>query len=40
MSLNVKVKVTGDKNCAVHTHHSPAATEWNMLTANVVMQLR
>jgi len=27
-----------DKKCAMHTHHSPAATEWNALAANNVMQ--
>jgi len=33
-----KVKVTRDKKRAVHSHHSPAATEWNTLAANDVTQ--
>jgi len=33
-----KVKVTRDKKHAVHSHHPLAATEWNALTANNVMQ--
>jgi len=31
-----KVKVTRDKEHAVHSHHPPAATEWNTLAANNV----
>jgi len=32
------VKVTGDKKRAVHSHHPPAATEWNELSENNFMQ--
>jgi len=38
LNVKVKVKVTRDKKCAVHSHHPLAATEWNALAANDVTQ--
>jgi len=32
-----KIKVTRDEN-ALYSHHSPAATEWNALTTNTIIQ--